>query len=59
MALGVEFCNSCGRLLTEVAAGSEDDMYNNVAKNIQSLKRDISQNVRQNLREERFPARFR
>jgi site-specific recombinase XerD len=37
-----EFCNSCGRSLTEVAAESEDDIYDSIIRNPSSLKRFIT-----------------
>jgi len=37
-----EFCNSCGRSLTEEAAEDEDDIYESILRNPASLKRFIT-----------------
>jgi hypothetical protein len=37
-----EFCNSCGRSLTELATEAEDDIHDSILKNMASLKRFIA-----------------
>jgi hypothetical protein len=37
-----EFCNSCGRSLTELATEAEDDIHDSILKNPSSLKRFIT-----------------
>jgi len=37
-----EFCNSCGRSLTELATEAEDDIHDSILKNMNSLKRFIA-----------------
>ena len=37
-----EFCNACGRSLTDVAMESEDDMFDSMIKNLPSLKKCIA-----------------